>query len=48
MEPMDVVVYTPQEVEEWSAVSQAFITTAVREGKILYEKPSGPGQKLAA
>lgn len=36
--PMDILVYTPQEVEEWSGVRQAFVTTAVREGKVLYEK----------
>ena len=35
--PMDILVYTPREVEEWSEVSQAFVTTAVREGKVLYE-----------
>lgn len=35
--PMDVLVYTPQEVEEWREVPQAFVTTAVREGKVLYE-----------
>jgi predicted nucleotidyltransferase len=32
----DVVVWTPKEVQEWAAVSHAFITTALREGKILY------------
>lgn len=48
VEPMDIIVYTPAEIEEWSAVPQAFITTVIREGKILYEKPNGPGQKLAA
>lgn len=36
--PKDVVVYTPQEVEEWSQVPQAFITTAIRKGRVLYEK----------
>ena len=36
--PMDILVYTPEEVEDWSAVPQAFVTTAVREGTILYEK----------
>lgn len=36
--PMDILVYTPQEVEEWSGVPQAFVTTAVREGTVLYEK----------
>jgi predicted nucleotidyltransferase len=28
--PMDILVYSPQEVKEWSAVAQAFVTTAVR------------------
>ncbi len=37
--PMDILVYTPAEIEEWSQVRQAFITTAVREGKALYEEP---------
>ena len=36
--PMDILVYTPQEVNEWSAVPQAFVTTAVRQGTVLYEK----------
>lgn len=36
----DVVVYTPAEVEEWSAVPQAFVTTAIREGHVLYERPN--------
>ena len=36
--PMDILVYTPQEVEEWGGVAQAFVTTAVREGLMLYEK----------
>ncbi len=45
--PMDILVYTPQEVEEWSQVPQAFVTTAVRKGTVLYEKQSGPGSGLA-
>ncbi len=36
--PMDILVYSPKEVREWSAVRQAFVTTAVREGKVIYEK----------
>ena len=36
--PVDVMVYTPEEVREWSTVPQAFITTAVREGKVVYER----------
>ena len=35
--PMDIIVYSPEEVKEWSEVPQAFVTTANREGKILYE-----------
>ncbi|MGB3295020.1 MAG: nucleotidyltransferase domain-containing protein [Phormidesmis sp.] len=36
--PKDIVVRTPYEVYEWSAVPNAFVTTAIREGKVLYEK----------
>ncbi len=36
--PVDLMVYTPEEVTDWSAVPQAFITTAVREGKVVYER----------
>ena len=35
--PMDILVYSPEEVNEWSEVRQAFVTTAIREGKVLYE-----------
>lgn len=38
--PMDILVYRPEEVEEWSEVRQAFVTTAIREGKVLYEEQS--------
>jgi len=34
----DIVVYTPAEVAEWSQVTNAFVTTALREGKVLYAK----------
>ena len=34
---VEVLVYTPDEVREWSAVPQAFVTTAIREGKLVYE-----------
>lgn len=39
--PKDVLVYTPEEIEEWSEVPQAFITTAIRKGKVIYEKEQG-------
>lgn len=32
----DIVVYTPEEVEEWSGVPNAFVTVALREGRVLY------------
>jgi predicted nucleotidyltransferase len=35
--PKDILIYTQAEVEEWQAVPQAFITTAINEGKVLYE-----------
>jgi predicted nucleotidyltransferase len=35
--PMDIIVFSPEEVKEWSEVPQAFVTTAIREGKVLYE-----------
>jgi predicted nucleotidyltransferase len=34
----DIVVWTSREVEEWQNVSNAFITTALREGAVLYER----------
>ncbi|MGA2608555.1 MAG: nucleotidyltransferase domain-containing protein [Terriglobia bacterium] len=37
---VEVVVYTPEEIDEWRQVSQAFVTTAVREGTTIYERPS--------
>jgi uncharacterized protein len=30
--PVDVLMYTPDEIKDWSAVPQAFVTTAPREG----------------
>lgn len=33
----EIVVYTPAEVEEWRGANAAFVTTALREGKVLYE-----------
>ena len=32
----DILVYTPEEVKEWSDVPNAFVTVALREGKVLY------------
>ncbi|HTV56789.1 MAG TPA: nucleotidyltransferase domain-containing protein [Terriglobia bacterium] len=36
--PVDVITYTPEEIRDWSTVPQAFITTAIREGKVVYER----------
>jgi predicted nucleotidyltransferase len=38
--PKDVVWWTPKEIKEWRSVESHFITTAIQEGKILYEKKS--------
>ncbi len=35
----DIVVWTPDEVEEWQNVPNAFITTILNEGQVLYERP---------
>lgn len=36
----DIVVWTPDEVQEWREVPNAFITTALKEGIVLYERPA--------
>ncbi len=38
--PKDIVWWTPEEVEEWRGVKSHFINRALREGRVLYEKPS--------
>ena len=37
---VEVLVYTPEEVAEWAQGPQAFVTTATREGKTVYERKS--------
>lgn len=37
---VEVMVYTPAEIEEWEQVPEAFVTTAIREGKVLYARES--------
>ena len=34
--PIDLLVYTPQEIEEWSDTKAAFITQIVDQGQVLY------------
>ncbi|MGD0094831.1 MAG: nucleotidyltransferase domain-containing protein [Planctomycetota bacterium] len=36
----DLVWWTSEEIEEWRNVQSHFITTVLREGKVLYERPS--------
>lgn len=36
----DVVVWTPDEIAAWRDVPDAFITTAIREGRTLYARPA--------
>jgi predicted nucleotidyltransferase len=38
LEPVDIVVYTPAEVEEYGDLPFSLVQTALREGKVLYEK----------
>jgi predicted nucleotidyltransferase len=33
----DIKVYTQAEVDEWKAVREAFVTSALESGKVLYE-----------
>lgn len=35
--PMDIIVYTKSEIEEWKDVKQAFITHIIQTGKVVYE-----------
>lgn len=39
--PKDVVVYTPEEVDLWRDVPEAFVTTVLRRGRVLYERHQG-------
>jgi predicted nucleotidyltransferase len=34
----DIVVWTPAEIARWAQVPNHFVTTALREGKCLYER----------
>ena len=36
--PMDIIVYTPEEVGKWRDASTAFVTSVLKNGKVLYEK----------
>jgi predicted nucleotidyltransferase len=34
----DIIVYTPEEVEDWKTASCSLVATVLREGKVLYAK----------
>jgi predicted nucleotidyltransferase len=34
--PKDIIVYTPDEVEKWKNVTNAFITSILKKGKVIY------------
>ena len=36
--PVDIVVYTPEEIQEWENISNSFINNVLEEGKLVYEK----------
>jgi predicted nucleotidyltransferase len=40
---MDIVVYTPQEVQDGKRSALTFVSTVLREGKTLYERREGSG-----
>ena len=44
----DIVVWTPSEVAAWRDVPNAFITTILAEGKVLYERSRDADSRLAA
>jgi predicted nucleotidyltransferase len=44
---MDIVVYTPQEIEEGKKSALTFVSAVLREGKTLYERPDGTGPPVA-
>jgi hypothetical protein len=35
--PMDILVFTPQEIEEWKDFRNHVVSHALREGRTLYE-----------
>ena len=34
----DIIIYTPEEVKEWESASTSFVSTALQEGRVLYER----------
>lgn len=44
--PKDILVYTKDEIEEWKGVKEAFITSVVEQGKVLYENKKRAYRRL--
>jgi len=36
--PLDILFYTPTEIEKWRHTRLAFVTTVISKGKIVYER----------
>ena len=36
--PKDIVVVTTQDIEDWKNVPEAFVTSIIRKGRVLYER----------
>ncbi len=36
--PMDIVVYSPEEVDYWQKAPASLVASVLREGKVLYER----------
>jgi len=39
--PKDILVYTQKEIDEWKEVEEAFITSIMKKGRVLYENKEG-------
>jgi len=38
--PADILCYTPEQVELWAGARNHVVARALREGRVIYEKPS--------
>jgi len=36
--PKDILIYTVDEIKKWEGVKEAFITSVLEQGKVVYEK----------
>ena len=37
--PIDILLFTPEEVERWKDTTNHVVSIALKEGKVLYERP---------